>query len=101
MAQYGPPNDIQSFPSDNNKYPYELWTYNKLGVQPGVIFVFWDPDLTTNEYRLLHSTKYGEPNNPRWRVDLVQRIMDAPNIDADQMNNDPAFRREFWDQTPK
>ncbi len=72
LLLYGPPNDIQSFTQDGDKYPYEIWFYNKLGRQQGVIFVFFDPDLISNEYPLLHSNKIGEFNNKSWRNDLIR-----------------------------
>jgi hypothetical protein len=85
----------------NNTVPYEIWTYNKLGVQPGVIFVFADNDLITNEYPLLHSTKYGEANNPRWRLDLLSRFKDANTVDYDHIDRNRDIRGEFFDVTPR
>jgi GWxTD domain-containing protein len=70
FLKYGIPNDVERYPSKSNLLPYELWRYNRLGQQTNVIFIFYDPDLATNEYPLLHSTKYGEENNPRWRSQL-------------------------------
>lgn len=101
LLQYGIPNDVQTYPSMNNTVPYEIWTYNKLGVQPGVIFVFADSDLTTNEYPLIHSTKYGEANNPRWRLDLLSRFKDANTVDYDNIDRNRDIRGEFFDITPR
>jgi len=101
MLQYGAPNDVQQYPSMNNTAPYEIWTYNKLGVQPQVIFVFVDKDLITNEYPLVHSTKYGEANNPRWRLDQLSRFQDANTVDYDNLDRDKNLRREFNDVTPR
>jgi GWxTD domain-containing protein len=101
LLQYGIPNDVQTYPSMNNTVPYEIWTYNKLGVQPGVIFVFADNDLITNEYPLLHSTKYGEANNPRWRLDLLSRFKDANTVDYDHIDRNRDIRGEFFDVTPR
>jgi GWxTD domain-containing protein len=64
---YGPPNDIERYPHEANLLPYEIWRYNRVTSQNNVVFIFFDPDLATNHYPLLHSTKYGETNNPRWR----------------------------------
>lgn len=101
LLMYGIPNDIQNIPSMNNTVPYDIWTYNKLGVQPGVIFVFADTDLITNEYTLLHSTKYGEANNPRWRLDLLSRFKDSNTVDFDNMDQNRDIRQEFYDITPR
>lgn len=101
LLQYGIPNDIQTYPSMNNTVPYDIWTYNKLGVQPGVIFVFADNDLITNEYPLIHSTKYGEANNPRWRLDLLSRFKDSNTVDFDNIDRNKEIRGEFFDVTPR
>lgn len=101
LLQYGVPNDLQTYPSMNNTVPYEIWTYNKLGVQPGVIFVFADNDLITNEYPLIHSTKYGEANNPRWRLDLLSRFKDSNSVDYDNIDRNREIRDEFFDVTPR
>jgi len=101
LLMYGIPNDIQNIPSMNNTVPYDIWTYNKLGVQPGVIFVFADTDLITNEYTLLHSTKFGEANNPRWRLDLLSRFKDSNTVDFDNIDRNRDIRQEFYDITPR
>jgi GWxTD domain-containing protein len=101
LLVYGIPNDIQTYPSMNNTVPYDIWTYNKLGVQPGVIFVFADSDLITNEYPLIHSTKYGEANNPRWRLDLLSRFKDSNTVDYDNIDRSRDIRGEFFDMTPR
>jgi GWxTD domain-containing protein len=77
---YGPPNDIERFPSEPGKVPYEIWRYNRLESQANVAFIFYDPDRATGAYPLLHSTRYGELNNPRWREQL--RAINAGRIPA-------------------
>lgn len=72
FIQYGPPNDMQFFYNEPDKYPYQIWTYNQIGSQNQVIFVFYDPDLITNEYPLLHSNKLGELQNRNWRAFLLR-----------------------------
>ncbi|MCX8112950.1 MAG: GWxTD domain-containing protein [Bacteroidia bacterium] len=72
FIQYGPPNDIQFFYNEPDKYPYQIWTYNQIGAQGQVIFVFYDPDLITGEYPLLHSNKIGEIQNRNWRAFLLR-----------------------------
>ncbi|MCI4668713.1 MAG: GWxTD domain-containing protein [Bacteroidia bacterium] len=73
LLTHGIPNHVDRHPSQSGMIPYEIWRYNKLGPQNSVLFVFYDPDLATNEYQLLHSNKYGEINNPRWRTLLDSR----------------------------
>lgn len=72
FIQYGPPNDMQFFYNEPDKYPYQIWTYNQIGSQGQVFFVFYDPDLITGEYPLLHSNKIGEPQNRNWRAFLLR-----------------------------
>lgn len=70
---YGAPNDIERYPSESSLLPYEIWRYNRISSQNNVVFIFYDPDLALGHYPLLHSTKYGEINNPRWRDQLFSR----------------------------
>ncbi|MDZ7315055.1 MAG: GWxTD domain-containing protein [candidate division KSB1 bacterium] len=54
---YGPPDDIERRPNEQNFVPYEIWFYQKL--QNGVRFVFGDLEGYRN-YRLVHSDLFGE-----------------------------------------
>jgi len=78
---YGGPNNIDRAHNEPGKYPYEIWQYNRIGVQAGLTFVFYNPDLSTEEYVLLHSNKYGEVNNPRWRFEIVERSIRSSDFD--------------------
>lgn len=71
--QYGPPNDITEVLSDPSSYPYEIWHYYILSNQRNRKFVFYSPDLVTNDYQLLHSDAFGELNDPTWQMKLVKR----------------------------
>lgn len=74
FLEHGIPSDVERFPSAGSAtVPYEIWRYDRLGNQTNVIFVFFDPDVATDEYPLLHSSKYGEANNPNWKRQLVAR----------------------------
>ena len=44
-------------------------------------FVFYSPDLVTNDYQLLHSDAEGEENNPEWQVVLYKRNTPTNSID--------------------
>lgn len=88
LLTYGPPNDFEQHFYENDSYPYEIWRYNRLGVQSGVMFVFYDPDRATEDWPLLHSDKLGERNNPRWRLDLIARSVHEGNLDR---NNPGGF----------
>jgi GWxTD domain-containing protein len=60
---YGPPSEIDRYPSVGNSKPYEIWLYND--IEGGVQFVFGDL-IGLSNYQLLHSTKRGEINDPNW-----------------------------------
>ncbi|MCB9231205.1 MAG: GWxTD domain-containing protein [Bacteroidia bacterium] len=88
ILTYGPPNNVDYYPMGEWRYPYEIWTYNRLRIQNNVKFVFWDVDLATNSYPLLHSDLRGEVNNPRWKLDLLRRTAQDGNMDnVDEMGN--------------
>lgn len=60
---YGPPTDIDRFPSSDANHPYERWQYDN--IDGGVEFIFIDR-TGFKEYRLVHSTKFGEINDTNW-----------------------------------
>jgi len=83
--QYGEPNDILEVPSEPLTFPYEVWHYYSLDEQTNVKFVFYDPALVGNDYVLLHSNKYGELQNPNWKMQLVKGLQ----IQTDIYESDP------------
>jgi GWxTD domain-containing protein len=70
LMLYGPPTDIQDLSNEQELYPHQIWTYNTLRNQNGVIFVFYDPGMGSNLYQLIHSTLRGEPFNGGWRAQI-------------------------------
>jgi len=58
---YGPPNDVEHYPSSSDYVPYEVWHYD--AIEGGVDFVFADLSGFKN-YVLIHSSKKGEVYNP-------------------------------------
>jgi GWxTD domain-containing protein len=66
---YGPPNDVERFPSESQLVPYEIWHYD--AIEGGVIFVFAELSGYKN-YVLLHSTKTGEVSNTDY-MRMIQR----------------------------
>jgi hypothetical protein len=63
---YGAPNSIQEVKNDPDALPYEVWNYYDIGNQKNIVFVFYAPDRSTNEYVLIHSNARGERNDPKW-----------------------------------
>lgn len=79
--QYGPPSNVivrENSPSD---YPYEIWRYDKILTFSNRRFIFYNPDLVNNAYRLLHSDMRGELQNYRWQQQLSKRNSTNSNID--------------------
>lgn len=84
--EYGPPNQRVREDMNPTSYPYEIWEYYKL--KDGEVdrkFVFYQPDLVTNNYVLLHSTARGEVQNPSWQLILNSRIGQPDNVDQNSM----------------
>lgn len=80
--KYGPPSEIEYHNFDGNTYPYEIWYYNTVpNGQVNVYFVFYNLDRTTKDYRLLHSTVYGEAKYPQWEEEVKygKTLMNQPN----------------------
>jgi hypothetical protein len=46
-----------------------------------VRFVFYNPDLVTNDFQLLHSNAIGEVSNYQWRLQLRKRDQSWRSID--------------------
>ena len=87
--KYGKPNTRMEIKSEPSSYPYEIWHYYEAGGFSNIKFVFYSPDLITNDYPLLHSNMRGEINYPQWKVQLHKRTNDTRD-----MTNEDA--REHW-----
>ncbi|MEM6630210.1 MAG: GWxTD domain-containing protein [Bacteroidota bacterium] len=70
--KYGAPNERERFPATPSEFPYEIWRYSRLGNQNNVSFVFCNPMSEVNRFTLIHSDKYGELKNLRWRVQVAR-----------------------------
>ena len=79
--QYGAPNAEVDRPAEPDAYPYQIWHYYRIGQRSNVRFVFYNPDLVTNDYPLLHSDMQGELQNFRWQGVLHSRS--TPNVNVD------------------
>lgn len=99
--QYGPPNNIISRETSPSEYPYEIWQYDKIKKYSNKRFVFYNPDLVNNNYRLLHSDMIGELQNYRWQQALAKRNSPNRNIDDPNDGNNDHFggnSRELFNQ---
>ncbi len=97
--RYGAPNSILDRPSDPDAYPYQIWHYYKAGRYANRRFVFYLPDLVSNDYELLHSDMRGEVQNPRWNQIIHSRNVPMNNVDVTPVNSASGERlQEFFDQ---
>lgn len=80
--QYGQPNTIIVRETSPSEYPYEIWHYYKIKTFSNKRFVFYNPDLVNNAYRLLHSDMVGEQQNYKWQEMLVKRNNSGQNVDS-------------------
>ncbi len=79
--QYGPPDARTQVDNEPSAYPYEIWQYYKLKGQTNRKFVFCNPDLVTNNFRLIHSDALGEVNDPRWNMKVHNRDTQSQNFE--------------------
>lgn len=86
--QYGAPNQRQIADREPGSYPYEVWHYyDKVNDrQSNVKFIFYNTDLVTNHYTLLHSTAVGEIRNEQWQQ-MLQSSFTGGNTPFQQDNS--------------
>ncbi|HRS53331.1 MAG TPA: GWxTD domain-containing protein [Bacteroidales bacterium] len=85
--KYGPPNSRQAVTHEPNAYPYEIWHYYSLNnKQRNKKFVFYNTDLVSGDYELLHSDAIGEINDPLWQR-KINRDNTLYNFDETQFNS--------------
>ncbi|MCC7303147.1 MAG: GWxTD domain-containing protein [Bacteroidia bacterium] len=81
---YGAPNDRTVSENEPSTYPYEIWHYHKLKDQVNKKFVFYNTDLATNNYTLLHSDAKGEKYDSRWQMKLKARTFHSADFDIEK-----------------
>jgi GWxTD domain-containing protein len=84
--QHGSPDNRTVSAFEPSAYPYEIWQYYRLGRQTNRRFVFYNPDLVTNDYQLIHSDALGEIMNDQWHLLLMKRDTQTNDIDATSPN---------------
>lgn len=101
FLEYGPPNTRSTQYNEPSNYPYEIWQYYTLkNNQRNRKFVFYSADMVTSDFELLHSDATGEQNNPRWRIDLRNRIYTTLDIQETQVINSWGDMQEDYWQLP-
>ncbi len=86
--QYGPPGERTRSENEPTAYPYEVWHYYKMKDQTNRKFVFYNPDLVTNNFILLHSDAKGERYDSRWQMKLHQRTFHSSDYDIEKPGMD-------------
>lgn len=84
--QYGSPTTMVKREASASEYPYEIWQYNKIGRFSNKRFIFYNPDLLGENYRLLHSDMIGELKNANWPKALNTRNTTNGSIDDGNSN---------------
>lgn len=89
FLKYGAPDDVMDRPNEPSSYPYQIWHYHKLAQFNNKRFIFYLPDLVTNDYAMLHSDVLGEIKNYRWQQVLNSR--NTPNSNVENSNAIPQW----------
>ncbi len=94
--QYGPPDSRNLGEREPSTYPYEIWQYNSLvnkalllinpnNKQSNKRFVFYNPDLVSNKFSLIHSDAKDEVNNTGWQMLLNKTTSPLNNFDMEKV----------------
>ncbi len=89
--KYGSPTTVVQKETSPSEYPYEIWQYNKIGMFSNKRFIFYNPDLVNNTYRLLHSDMIGETKNLGWQAILSKRNTVNGSVDNPNQFNQQHF----------
>lgn len=88
FLKYGKPDDVIEVEDEPSAPPYEIWFYTTFPAthQNNVRFLFYNPSLAKNAYKLLHSTAIGEIRNDRWEIELYRdATLETPGVNAKEM----------------
>lgn len=74
--KYGIPSEIISKEDEPSAPPYEIWKYDQISTlhQNNVKFLFYNPTLGHNDFKLLHSTARSEIQNNQWVKELYRSV---------------------------
>lgn len=99
--QYGPPNTIVKRENEPSNYPYHIWHYYNHPKRTDARYIFYNTDLVTNEYTLLHSNVRGEINNHRWQLELQRRNNPFGTTDQESPVNSYGSEAEQFFNMPR
>jgi GWxTD domain-containing protein len=90
FLKYGKPTNVITIDTEVDAPPYEIWYYYNIPLtrQTNVRFLFYNPSLVHNDFKLLHSTCLGERMNPAWETELYKSVPNeriGNTVDATQV----------------
>ena len=98
---YGEPNSITKSYFEPSAYPYEIWHYYTCKNQRNKKFVFYNPDLVTNDFILIHSDAIGEVNDYKWQQRLYNRNNVTNDIDVDGVRDHFGRKSQEYFDNPR
>jgi GWxTD domain-containing protein len=101
FLQYGAPNNRSISLHEPSAYPYEIWHYYKIKGQSNRRFVFYNPDLVSNDYILIHSDALGEIMNDNWQKLIYKRDNYDSDIDQERGIDHHGSQLQQNFQTPR
>lgn len=99
--KYGAPNQISKAYNEPSTYPYEIWQYYTLGNQSNRKFVFYCPEIGSNDFSLLHSDARGEIFESQWMVILKRRTENMNDVDKTKARSTYGNQFEQLYQNPR
>ena len=105
FLKYGKPTNVLTIDTELDAPPYEIWYYFQMpGTnQTNVRFLFYNPSLVHNDFKLLHSTCLGERSYPAWETELYKSVplerlgntVDATQVGDNRNRNARKYFNEF------
>ena len=96
FLQYGAPNIVRERKSEPKMYPFEIWQYYELNGKKDQKFLFYNPDIVSIDYTLLHSNVEGEIYTKNWIYHLMARTVSPTNLTDDLDNPNGVMTDENW-----
>lgn len=93
--QYGTPDTRNQNYREPAAYPYEIWHYYRVEKQSNRRFVFYNPDLVSNDFTLIYSNANGEIMDEQWQFRIMRR--DSQTNDFDQNNTNRHWGSQMQD----
>ena len=85
--RYGAPTEVVTVENEQGSRPYEVWQYNMLTQtnkhqMANAVFLFYRPNNSMSDFKLLHCTVPGELKNGAWRSYLYQDASGGSNTNS-------------------